>query len=64
LVETTQIAPTILDLLGLDPSALDASQDRGNPGAARHRPLTDRPWPWRVYAPVTAPVGRAGRAAG
>jgi arylsulfatase A-like enzyme len=23
-VETTQIAPTILDLLGLDPSALDA----------------------------------------
>jgi type I phosphodiesterase/nucleotide pyrophosphatase len=30
-VETTQIAPTILDLLGLDPSALQAVQIEGTP---------------------------------
>jgi hypothetical protein len=38
-VETTQIAPTILDLLGLDPSALEAVQIEGTqvlPGIARH----------------------------
>jgi Type I phosphodiesterase / nucleotide pyrophosphatase len=38
-VETTQIAPTILDLLGLDPSALQAVQIEGTqvlPGIARH----------------------------
>jgi hypothetical protein len=36
-VETTQIAPTILDLLGLDPSALEAVQIEGTralPGIA------------------------------
>ncbi len=38
-VETTQIAPTILDLLGLDPDALQAVQIEGTqvlPGIARH----------------------------
>ncbi|HEV3094395.1 MAG TPA: alkaline phosphatase family protein [Solirubrobacteraceae bacterium] len=38
-VETTQIAPTILDLLGLDPNALQAVQIEGTqalPGIARH----------------------------
>jgi hypothetical protein len=38
-VETTQIAPTILDLLGLDPNALEAVQIEGTrvlPGIARH----------------------------
>ncbi len=38
-VQTTQIAPTILDLLGLDPSALQAVQIEGTPvlpGIARH----------------------------
>jgi hypothetical protein len=38
-VETTQIAPTILDLLGLDPNALQAVQIEGTqvlPGVARH----------------------------
>jgi hypothetical protein len=38
-VETTQIAPTILDLLGLDPHALEAVQIEGTralPGIARH----------------------------
>jgi hypothetical protein len=38
-VETTQIAPTILDLLGLDPNALRAVQIEGTqllPGIARH----------------------------
>jgi hypothetical protein len=38
-VETTQIAPTILDLLGLDPRALEAVQIEGTPvlpGIARH----------------------------
>ncbi|HWY89261.1 MAG TPA: alkaline phosphatase family protein [Solirubrobacteraceae bacterium] len=38
-VETTQIAPTILDLLGLDPDALEAVQIEGTqvlPGIARH----------------------------
>jgi hypothetical protein len=38
-VETTQIAPTILDLLGLNPNALQAVQIEGTqvlPGIARH----------------------------
>jgi hypothetical protein len=38
-VETTQIAPTILDLLGLNPNALEAVQIEGTPvlpGIARH----------------------------
>jgi hypothetical protein len=38
-VETTQIAPTILSLLGLDPNALEAVQIEGTqvlPGIARH----------------------------
>jgi len=38
-IETTQIAPTILDLLGLDPNALEAVQIEGTqvlPGIARH----------------------------
>jgi len=38
-VETTQIAPTILDLLGLDPRALEAVQIEGTqvlPGIAGH----------------------------
>ena len=38
-VETTQIAPTILDLLGLDPDALEAVQIEGTqvlPGVDRH----------------------------
>jgi arylsulfatase A-like enzyme len=38
-VETTQIAPTILDLLGLDPNALQAVQVEGTqvlPGIAHH----------------------------
>jgi hypothetical protein len=38
-VETTQIAPTILDLLGLDPNALQAVQSEGTPvlpGIAGH----------------------------
>jgi hypothetical protein len=38
-VETTQIAPTILDLLGLDPDALQAVQIEGTqvlPGVAHH----------------------------
>jgi arylsulfatase A-like enzyme len=38
-VETTQVAPTILDLLGLDPNALQAVQIEGTqvlPGTARH----------------------------
>ncbi len=38
-VETTQIAPTILDLLGLDPNALQAVQIEGTevlPGIAHH----------------------------
>jgi hypothetical protein len=38
-VETTQIAPTILDLLGLDPDALQAVQIEGTqvlPGVDRH----------------------------
>jgi hypothetical protein len=38
-VETTQIAPTILDLLGLDPDALQAVRIEGTqvlPGIARH----------------------------
>jgi len=38
-VETTQIAPTILDLLGLDPNALQAVQIEGTqvlPGIVRH----------------------------
>jgi hypothetical protein len=38
-VETTQIAPTILNLLGLDPNALEAVQIEGTqvlPGVARH----------------------------
>jgi hypothetical protein len=38
-VETTQIAPTILDLLGLDPNALEAVQIEGTqvlPGVDRH----------------------------
>jgi hypothetical protein len=38
-VETTQIAPTILDVLGLDPNALQAVQIEGTrvlPGTARH----------------------------
>jgi hypothetical protein len=38
-VESTQIAPTILDLLGLDPDALQAVQIEGTPvlpGIARH----------------------------
>ncbi len=38
-VETTQIAPTILDLLGVDPSALEAVQIEGTralPGIAGH----------------------------
>ena len=38
-VETTQIAPTILNLLGLDPNALQAVQIEGTqvlPGTARH----------------------------
>jgi arylsulfatase A-like enzyme len=38
-VETTQIAPTILDLLGLDPNALRAVQIEGTkvlPGIAHH----------------------------
>ena len=38
-VETTQIAPTILDLLGLDPNALEAVQIEGTralPGIAGH----------------------------
>jgi Type I phosphodiesterase / nucleotide pyrophosphatase len=38
-VETTQIAPTILDLLGLDPNALEAVQMEGTralPGIDRH----------------------------
>jgi Type I phosphodiesterase / nucleotide pyrophosphatase len=38
-VETTQIAPTILDLLGLDPSALQAVHIEGTrvlPGTGRH----------------------------
>jgi hypothetical protein len=38
-VETTQIAPTILDLLGLDPNALQGVQLEGTPvlpGAPRH----------------------------
>jgi len=30
-VETTQIAPTILQLLGLDPNALKAVQQEGTP---------------------------------
>jgi Type I phosphodiesterase / nucleotide pyrophosphatase len=40
-VETTQIAPTILDLLGLDPDALEAVEIEGTrvlPGVARHDP--------------------------
>jgi hypothetical protein len=39
-VETTQIAPTILDLLGLDPGALQAVQIEGTrvlPGIDRHQ---------------------------
>jgi hypothetical protein len=38
-VETTQIAPTILKLLGLDPDALQAVRSEGTqvlPGIARH----------------------------
>ena len=42
-VETTQVAPTILHLLGLDPNALQAVQEEGtealpglNPGRRRH----------------------------
>lgn len=38
-VETTQIAPTILDLLGLDPGALQGVQIEGTetlPGSAPH----------------------------
>jgi hypothetical protein len=38
-VETTQIAPTILDLLGLDPDALEAVQIEGTQvlsGVDRH----------------------------
>ena len=38
-VETTQIAPTILDLLGLNPNALEAVQIEGTPvlpGTAQH----------------------------
>ncbi len=38
-VETTQIAPTILDLLGLDPNALQAVQIESTealPGINRH----------------------------
>jgi len=31
LVETSQVAPTILQLLGLDPTALDAAQIEGTP---------------------------------
>ena len=34
-VETMQVAPTILQLLGLDPSALDAVRMEGTPGASR-----------------------------
>jgi arylsulfatase A-like enzyme len=31
LVETTQVAPTILEALGLDPSSLEAVQKEGTP---------------------------------
>ena len=36
-VETTQVAPTILQLLGLDPNALGGRTSGGHAGPARHR---------------------------
>ncbi|MGO9884030.1 MAG: hypothetical protein ACLPV4_13555 [Solirubrobacteraceae bacterium] len=38
-VETTQVAPTILKLLGLDPNQLEAVREEGNAGPPGHRRL-------------------------
>jgi hypothetical protein len=54
-VETTQIAPTILKLLGLDPNALKAVRIEHT----RALPLDD--WSWHCGCPSPAQLSQTGR---
>ncbi len=60
-VETTQVAPTILQLLGLDPDALQAVQIEEHPGPARNQVGAYLSQPGRCRTP---PRPRALRPAG
>jgi hypothetical protein len=51
-LETTQIAPTIIQLMGLDPHKLQAVHSRGHTGSARHRLVSVIAGPMRAGASI------------